>query len=173
MKIRKNGKVINLTESDVKRIVKRTLNEAVTGANNINVYPEKAVFGYDHGDGMRKNKDITVNPGDTLRIAVFIPSDAPPKTPVSILNPSVDAGTVSHVSKHTVDGKTSSMKNYGIDSPSVVRAMVSFDDLKKLKALIGSNLVLKLGGSNFNGGDASVKVPIPSGMNVVTGSAKS
>jgi len=55
----------------------------------------------------------------------------------------------------------------------VVRAMVSFDDLKKLKALIGSNLVLKLGGSNFNGGDASVKVPIPSGMNVVTGSAKS
>ncbi len=27
MKIRKNGKVINLTESDLKRIVKRTLNE--------------------------------------------------------------------------------------------------------------------------------------------------
>ena len=27
MKIRKNGKVVNLTESDLKRIVKRTLNE--------------------------------------------------------------------------------------------------------------------------------------------------
>jgi hypothetical protein len=27
MKIKKNGKVINLTESDLKRIVKRTLNE--------------------------------------------------------------------------------------------------------------------------------------------------
>ncbi len=27
MKIRKNGKVINLTESDLQRIVKRTLNE--------------------------------------------------------------------------------------------------------------------------------------------------
>ena len=35
MRIKKNGKVINLTESDVKRIVKRVLNEAVTGANNI------------------------------------------------------------------------------------------------------------------------------------------
>jgi len=29
MKIRKNGKVVNLTESDLQRIVKRTLNEDV------------------------------------------------------------------------------------------------------------------------------------------------
>ena len=31
MKIKKNGKVINLTESDLKRIVKRTLNEQSVG----------------------------------------------------------------------------------------------------------------------------------------------
>ena len=30
MKIKKNGKVIRLTESDLKRIVKRTLNEQMT-----------------------------------------------------------------------------------------------------------------------------------------------
>ena len=30
MKIKKNGKIINLTESDLKRIVKKTLNEGVT-----------------------------------------------------------------------------------------------------------------------------------------------
>jgi len=34
MKIRKNGEVINLTESDLKRIVKRTLNEQLTGSTD-------------------------------------------------------------------------------------------------------------------------------------------
>ena len=44
MKIKKNGKVINLTESDLKRIVKRTLtelkslNESIT-VNDIKCHP--------------------------------------------------------------------------------------------------------------------------------------
>ena len=33
MKIKKNGKVINLTESDLKRIVKRTLNEGLVDSS--------------------------------------------------------------------------------------------------------------------------------------------
>ena len=37
MKIRKNGKVITLTESDLKRIVKRTLNEQTTGSTESSV----------------------------------------------------------------------------------------------------------------------------------------
>jgi hypothetical protein len=33
MKIKKNGKVVNLTESDLQRIVKRTLNEGVVDSS--------------------------------------------------------------------------------------------------------------------------------------------
>ena len=49
MKIKKNGKVINLTESDLKRIVKKVLNENAIGnvaksvAKSINKSVEKAV----------------------------------------------------------------------------------------------------------------------------------
>ena len=37
MKIRKNGKVVNLTESDLRRIVKRVLNEGVTATPNVDL----------------------------------------------------------------------------------------------------------------------------------------
>ena len=41
MRIKKNGKVINLTESDLKRIVKRTLSEQEVDPNvNKNMHPE-------------------------------------------------------------------------------------------------------------------------------------
>jgi len=37
MKIRKNGKVVNLTETDLRRIVKKTLNEQTTGSTESSV----------------------------------------------------------------------------------------------------------------------------------------
>ena len=48
-----------------------------------------------------------------------------------------------------------------------------WSSLVKLKSLKGKNVMLKLGGSNFTGGDKTVKINIPSEMNVVTGSPKS
>lgn len=174
MKIKKNGKVINLTESDVKRIVKRVLNEAVTGADNITVYPEKAGFGYNHGTGMSPNTNFKVNPGDRLDISVFIPSDAPKGSVVDITSPSVSTGKVLKVGKFTLDGSSAGAKNYGVEGfNSLVRVNVGFDDLERLKALKGKDVMLKLGGSNFTGGDKTVKIRIPSEMNVVTGSPKS
>ena len=174
MKIKKNGKVINLTESDVKRIVKRVLNESAQGSDNITVYPEKAGFGYNHGNGLSPDSNFKVNPGDRLDISVFIPSDAPKGSIVDISNPSVSAGKVIKVSKITLDGTSSGAKKYGVGGfNSMVRVIVGFDDLEKLKSLKGKDVMLKLGGSNFTGGDKTVKIKIPSEMNVVTGSPKS
>ncbi len=174
MKIKKNGKVINLSESDVKRIVKRVLSEAPQGSNNITVYPEKAGFGYNHGNGMSPSRDFKVNPGDRLDISVFIPSDAPKGSIVDISNPSVSAGKVIKVQPSTLDGNSSGAKKYGVGGfNSMVRVIVGFDDLKKLKSLKGKDVMLKLGGANFTGGDKTVKIQIPNEMNVVTGSSKS
>ena len=60
MKIKKNGKIISLTESDLKRIVKGTLNEESEGTN------EKM----DLLDFIKNNKGIRIEGGtidDTLR----------------------------------------------------------------------------------------------------------
>lgn len=174
MKIRKNGKVINLSESDVKRIVKRVLSESVQGSDNITVYPDKAGFGYNHGNGMSPSRDFKLNAGDRLDISVFIPSDAPKGSIVDISNPSASAGKVLKIYPTTMDGQSSGAKKYvGDGFNSMIRVIVGFDDLEKLKSLKGKDVMLKLGGSNFTGGDKTVKIKIPSEMNVVTGSPKS
>lgn len=174
MKIKKNGKVINLTESDVKRIVKRTLNEGVEGSNNITIYPEKVAFGYDYGKGFSPNKNITVNQGDTLKVMVLIPSDAPKGSIVSVTKPETAYASSIKVGPMTIEGQSSGAKKYlGEGYNSVVKVIVEYDDLETLKKIIGSRKALKLNGSNFTGGDKTVPIEIPKEMNVVTGSSKS
>jgi hypothetical protein len=64
MKIRKNGKVINLTESDLKRIVKRVIMEE----DNTGLKITKAVFD-DYGEGQTKTKGsyVVLSDGETYR----------------------------------------------------------------------------------------------------------
>ncbi len=174
MKIKKNGKVINLTESDVKRIVKRVLNEGVEGSDNITIYPEKAAFAYNYGKGFTPNKNITVNQGDTLKVMVLIPSDAPKGSIVSVTKPESIYTSSIKVQPTTMDGQSSGAKKYvGEGYNSLVRVTVEYDDLKLLKSIIGKTMKLRLNGGNFTGGDKIVELEIPKEMNVVNGSSKS
>tara|TARA_R110000751_G_scaffold43607_1_gene100453 strand:+ start:159 stop:476 length:318 start_codon:yes stop_codon:yes gene_type:complete len=57
MKIKKNGKVINLTESDLKRIVKRTLNEQSVGKEVVDGLFDKIIQLKDMYD---KDRDMAI-----------------------------------------------------------------------------------------------------------------
>ena len=61
MKIKKNGEIINLTEKDLKRIVKRTLNEGSESIEN----KKPGVISYTSGNGktyrMVSIKDVLIH----------------------------------------------------------------------------------------------------------------
>ena len=175
MKIRKNGKVISLTESDLKRIVKKAmLSEAVAAAPNIAVDPDNAKFGYFNGKSYTPSGNITLEPEDKLQMFVFIPSSAPKGSIVTVRNSSIGGGgTVKSVAPTTTDGESAGAKRFGIESPSFVFVKLEFDSLESVAKSKGTKLPLKLTG-NFEGGkDITIPVTIPTEMNVIQGGAKS
>ena len=67
MKIRKNGKVINLTESDLRRIVKKVISEGVTATPNVDFYKAADNITVTDGNGQSildfaKHNSIAIKP---------------------------------------------------------------------------------------------------------------
>tara|TARA_B100001769_G_C21947053_1_gene509992 strand:+ start:312 stop:827 length:516 start_codon:yes stop_codon:yes gene_type:complete len=171
MKIKKNGKVIKLTESDLKKIVKKVLvTEAATAVPSIGVMPEKTQLGYFNGKNFRPSSNITLEPGDKLKMVFLIPSTAAPKTPVRIHNGSISGGKFETFPQVTGTGGGTTGKQYDIKAPSFIYLRASFDNPADV---IGKKLNMKVTG-NFEGGqDISVPVTVPSNINVIQGSEKS
>lgn len=175
MKIKKNGKVIKLTESDLKKIVKKVLvTEAVAAAPNIAIQPEDVKLGYYNGKSVTPSGNITLNPGDVFKVHAFIPSSNPPGSIIDVQSSSLSLdGKVVSVGKTTGQGDSSGAKKMGIDTPSFVFARLEFTDLSQVAKYKGKRVVLKLTG-NFEGGQTvSVPILIPSEMNVIQGGEKS
>ena len=66
MRIKKNGKVINLTESDVKRIVKRVLNESGKETGWLNTYKGNIVI--TNMNNLATEKSIVATLGNKLSL---------------------------------------------------------------------------------------------------------
>jgi len=171
MKIKKNGKVIKLTESDLKKIVKKVLvTEAPMVADSIGVMPEKTKLGYFNGKQYYPTSNITLEPGDKLEMVFLIPSSAAPKSPLRIHNASITGGKFKPFTTVTGTGDGVTGKKFDIKTPSFVYLRAAFDNPADV---VGKKLNMKVTG-NFEGGKTiSVPVTIPSDINVIDGSEKS
>tara|TARA_B100001287_G_C22672072_1_gene525760 strand:+ start:157 stop:684 length:528 start_codon:yes stop_codon:yes gene_type:complete len=175
MKIKKNGKVIKLTESDLKKIVKKVLvTEAVAAAPNIALKSNDAKIMYFNGRKFSTSGNLTLEPGDTFKMAIMIPSSSSPGSPVAINKAAISGGKITNTPQKTANtSEATHAKKAGVDTPSFVFLRAEFDDLASVAKMKGKDATLSLTG-NFEGGpNVSVPVAIPSEMNVIQGSAKS
>lgn len=174
MKIKKNGKVIKLTESDLKKIVKKVLvTEAVAAAPNIGLQPNDAKVMYFDGKRYDTSGNLTLEPGDTFKMAIMIPSSSPAGSPVAINKATISGGKVASKPQKTGDANDGAARRAGIDTPSFVFLRAEFDDLASVAKMKGKDATLSLTGNFEGGANVSVPVAIPSEMNVIQGSAKS
>ena len=83
MKIKKNGKVINLTESDLKRIVKRVLVEQ----QELDVWKWKEIIDWDNNELLPSGTFTTLNEGGRKYVVIsyedtYYPNGVKIKIPV-------------------------------------------------------------------------------------------
>lgn len=176
MKIKKNGQVIRLTESDLKKIVKRVLvTEAVAATSNISVDPASTVVGYFDEDGKITDGNMTLNPEDPFRFIALIPSESAPGSKLDIYDIKMPAGGVSK-NKPVATGNTEKSgmsRKLGIKTPSFVALRGEIKNINALENLIGKKVTMQVTG-NFEGSPKiNVPIAIPSSLNIIGGSNKS
>lgn len=176
MKIKKNGQVIRLTESDLKKIVKRVLvTEAVAATSNISVDPAATVVGYYDEDGKITDGNMTLNPEDPFRFIALIPSESAPGSKLDIYDIKMPAGGVSK-NKPVATGNTEKSgmsRKLGIKTPSFVALRGEIKNINALENLIGKKVTMQVTG-NFEGSPKiNVPIAIPSSLNIIGGSNKS